>query len=124
MKDEVRAVTPSFHPSYFILVLEPVAQMDESAGLRSLRAHVRVVPGSLISVRGRPEGGRLSLEQETRVRVLPPEYPSRRGGVKGRRAAPRSPWASPVEGSIPSPGIPSRGSGANGRHTALRRRPM
>jgi hypothetical protein len=44
---------------------------DQSASLRSLRAHVRVVPGSLF--RGRPEGGRLSLEQETRVRVLPPE---------------------------------------------------
>ena len=34
------------HPSAFILALEPVAQMDESTGLRSLRAHVRVVPGS------------------------------------------------------------------------------
>src|SRR5437588_1476084 len=34
------------HHSAFIISLEPVAQMDESASLRSLRAHVRVVPGS------------------------------------------------------------------------------
>ena len=35
------------HPSAFILPFEPVAQMDQSAGLRSLRAQVRVLPGSL-----------------------------------------------------------------------------
>ena len=40
---------------------EPVAQMDESASLRSLRSHVRVVPGSFV-VRGRLKAGRLSLK--------------------------------------------------------------
>lgn len=102
----------------------PVAQMDKSASLRSLRSQVRVLPGSLI-FRGRPEGGRLSLEQETRVRVLPPEPRfDELGWRKGKRAALRSPRASPIEGSIPSPSIPLRGSGANGRHTVFRRRLM
>jgi hypothetical protein len=39
----------SLHYSSFITSLEPVAQKDQSAGLRSLRPHVRVVPGSLFS---------------------------------------------------------------------------
>jgi hypothetical protein len=51
---------------------EPVAQKDQSAGLRSLRPHVRVVPGSLL-FRGRLKGGRLSLKQVMEVRLLPPE---------------------------------------------------
>src|SRR5437588_6397828 len=48
MKDMLSDICSFFilHPSAFILALEPVAQMDESASLRSLRAHVRVVPGS------------------------------------------------------------------------------
>ena len=59
MKKEQMSESMSFilHPSAFILALEPVAQMDESASLRSLRAHVRVVPGSFAdpgSSKGRP----------------------------------------------------------------------
>ena len=60
------------HPSAFILPFEPVAQKDQSAGLRRLRPHVRVVPGSLL-FRGRLKGGRLSLEQAMEVRLLPPD---------------------------------------------------
>ena len=68
--------------------------MDESASLRSLRSHVRVVPGSL-PFRGRPAGGRLSLEQETRVRVLPPESLREVWLVwrNGKRTASRTPGA-------------------------------
>ena len=75
MKDEGKTGHLHFilHPSAFILSLEPVAQMDESAGLRSLRSHVRVVPGSL-SRPGRLKGGRLPLKQAMEVRVLLPEF--------------------------------------------------
>ena len=77
MKDEGKQTRGNrafiLHPSYFILPLEPVAQMDESASLRSLRSHVRVVPGSFV-VRGRLREGRLPLKQAMKVRVLPPEF--------------------------------------------------
>ena len=54
------------------LNFEPVAQKDQSAGMRRLRPHVRVVPGSLL-FRGRLKGGRLPLKQVMGVRLLPPE---------------------------------------------------
>jgi hypothetical protein len=62
------------------LQFEPVAQKDQSAGLRRLRPHVRVVPGSLL-FRGRLKGGRLSLEQVMGVRLLPPEWFGGSAGV-------------------------------------------
>ena len=81
------------HRSDFILSFEPVAQKDQSAGLRRLRPHVRVVPGSL-SFRGRLKGGRLPLEQVMEVRVLPPEsFTVLLGWRNGKRTALRSPGA-------------------------------
>ena len=73
MKERQSRLHFILHPSYFRLPLEPVAQMDESASLRSLRSHVRVVPGSFV-VRGRLREGRLPLKQAMKVRVLPPEF--------------------------------------------------
>src|SRR5947209_3456787 len=73
MNEKIQA---AFHSALIIphssFLLEPVAQTDQSAGLRSLRSHVRVVPGSF-TVRGRLRGGRLSLKRAMRVRDLLPE---------------------------------------------------
>ena len=105
-------------------IYEPVAQMDESASLRSLRSHVRVVPGSL-------QSGVVQREDAclwNRRRGFE-SFPRSRSGKfrlvwrNGKRTASRAPGAAAREGSIPSSSIPC-GSGANGRHAVLRRRTL
>ena len=82
MNDELKTVCLTVHRSAFLVhpSPEPVAQKDQSAGMRRLRPHVRVVPGSLL-FRGRLKGGRLPLEQVMEVRLLPPESSGTSAGV-------------------------------------------
>jgi hypothetical protein len=90
------------------LSLEPVAQKDQSAGLRHLRAHVRVVPGSLLTP-GSSKGRTPVFGTGDGGSSPPPgfvEDGSGWGGVIGKRTALRSPWAAcPLGVRVPPPAL-------------------